>query len=493
MEIFTSSRNIAVKSALSALLLCLSLCGCGQGDGRAPQDGKETSGGMESEALDNAKDAMAEGAENADNAQDAGTEDTGEKEQDGDVPSGMTERKAGVHPADYYVKWAVPKGCVVSDLTLDEINYKLEQAGAGFGLKIVEVDESDYQANLDKSGADIAFIGFDDANVAAAALEAGKYVCLDEFLQGSKLYEAIPEMLWDTVKYQGSIYYVPNEALRNDGVCVIFDTDKIPLEKAEAFDGDIFTLGEYLPDGERLYYDLSGFYFAESFGYVYDKGLLFSEDGSVIGPFEDERCVQWLRTINQWFADSTATGDRNSMDQCAIRLLHALDEAGENTYQYAWKGSACPRLNLSVGIRATSPRKEEAFRFLELVHTDPSYGNLLIFGKERLDSGEALTANWARQLIFGLDTGLLGGSGGFRYFATPEEKKQYYEEHVTASPSLYMNLPEECQELQNIENQYFNQTNITKAEDFEDQLLLFQEELRPVMEKVLEKIAELNQ
>ena len=44
-----------------------------------------------------------------------------------------------------------------------------------------------------------------------------------------------------------------------------------------------------------------------------------------------------------------------------------------------------------------------------------------------------------------------------------------------------------------IENKYFAETDITKANDFENQLLKFQEELGPVMKKTLEKIAELNQ
>ena len=374
MEIFASGRA-AVKRIVLALFLCLSLlCGCGQGSGDAPD--AESSESVKSEGEDNTGD----------------TEDF--------ASSGQPEKKASVHPVDYYVTWAVPRGTGVSALTLDEINYKLEQDGAGYGLKIVEIDESvgksDYQAGLDRSGADIAFIGsdYENANVAVTGLEAGKYICLDEFLKDSKLYEAIPELLWDTVKYQGSIYYIPNEALKNDGICVIFDTEKIPLEKAETFDGDIFSLVEYLPEGERLYYNLGSFNFAEAFGYVFDKGLLFSQDGSVTNPLEDERCVQWLRTLNQWYADGRATSDPRIKEQCAIHFLRDLDEAGENTFKYAWKGSACQRLDQSVGIRSTSKKQEEAFRFLELVHTDPAYGNLLIFGKEALDSGEVPFAKW---------------------------------------------------------------------------------------------------
>lgn len=413
--------------------------------------------------------------------------------------NGVSYSSGRRHPEEYYVKWAVPKGLVgsvVSAQTLDEINYMLEQAGAGYGLKILEIDESDYQANLDQSGADIAFIGWSDShgpNVAVTALEEGKYACLDEFLQDSRLYEAIPEILWDTVKYQGGIYYVPNEVLQNPGICVIFDTDKIPVEKAEAFDGDIFTLAEYLPEGECMYYGLSGFCFAETFGYVYDQGLLLSDDGSATDPFAEERCIQWLRTLNQWYADRRAASGSPLAGQYAIRLIHDYDEAGENTYKYAWKGSACPRLNLSVGIRSDSPKKEEAFRLLELVHTDPDFGNLLVFGKEALDAGGVPTLDWGRQLIFGLDTGLLRGAPGIRHFASIEEKEQYYEEHVTASPSLYMDFPEECLELQAIEKKYFMQKNITRSRNFEEQLLQFQEELRPVMKRALRKIAELNQ
>lgn len=490
MEVLTARRIVAVRGILFALFFSLSLCGCGGGGGNAAGAGKDAGNvgnTNDADSVGDTKDAETE------DTKDAETGDNGSEEN---AVSDLTERKPGRHPEEYYVKWAVPKGArgpVVSDRTLDEINYMLEQAGAGYGLKILEIDESDYQANLDQSGADIAFIGYDfeGTNAAATALKEGKYACLDEFLQDSRLYEAIPEILWDTVRYQGSIYYVPNETLQNPEICVIFDTDKIPVEKAEAFDGDIFTLEEYLPEGECLYCDLSDFSIAETFGYVYDQGLLLSEDGSAVDPFEEERCVRWLRTLSQWYADGRATDDSSLAGQCAILLTRDYGVSGEHTYKYAWKGSACPRLGMSVGIRSDSPKKEEAFRFLELVHTDPAYGNLLVFGKEALDAGGVPPIDGGRWLIFGLDTGLLIGLP--RHFESIEEKKQYYEEHVTASPSLYMDFPEECLELKAIEKKYFVQTNITRSENFEEQLLQFQEELRPVMKRALRKIAELNQ
>lgn len=506
MEVFTSGRlrrAAAARSILFALFFSLSLCGCGTGDGNV-SGGNVSDVGKEISVI-NSKTADNTGDRKDIEAKDAETEGN---ETDEDVPPDLSERRPGRHPAEYYVKWAVPKGYAVSNQTLDEINYMLEQAGAGYGLKILEIDDqadpermeisdSVYQANLDKSGADIAFIGWMSNNsdiTAATVLEEGKYACLDELLQGSGLYEAIPEVLWEAVKYQGAIYYVPNEALRNEGLCVVFNTDKIPLEKAKAFDGDIFTLMEYLPEGERLYYDWGRLSFAETFGYVYDYGkdILLSDDGSVKDPFEEERCLRWFRTINQWYADGRIMGISMRRETCAIQLIHDFDKVGENTYKYVWKGSVFPRLNLSTGIRADSPRKEEALHFLGLLRTDPAYANLLVYGKEALDAeGVPTTSGWGRSLVFGLDTGLLGETG-LRHFASTEEKKQYYEENIIASPSLYMNYPEECSELHAIVDKYFSQTNILQAGNFEEKLLKFQEELRPVMKKVLEKSKELN-
>ena len=84
-------------------------------------------------------------------------------------------------------------------------------------------------------------------------------------------------------------------------------------------------------------------------------------------------------------------------------------------------------------------------------------------------------------------------AGGFRSYASPEEKKKYYDENVIASPSLYMDFPKECQEVKNILYKYFVQPDIMDAPDFEGQLQKFQEEFQPVAEKVIEKIKELNQ
>lgn len=469
----STCKQIRIYLIVLSILSGLWLAGCSRGNSLP----KDTPAPTDSGEVSSEKDPKASPKAEQDHLPQ-------QEELSEELPESLTR-----YPADYYIKWAVPQGYGPSAATLDAINRKLEEDGAGYGLNIVEVGGDQ---PLRKADADIAFTGFDytEANTELRALEDGDFECLDAYLPGSVLYDAMPEILWDSVKYQGSIYYVPNEALQNTGICVLFNTDIIPLEEAMAFDGDIFSLDKYLSQGQSIYYCLDGFRYAEALGYIYDLGLLFSRDGEALNPLEEEVCVQWLRQLNLWYLNGKVMTDEDRRGECALQLIIDYDNEGDNYYKYSWKGSVCRRLNLSVGIRSTSKKKETAFRFLELIHTDPSYANLLVFGKEGMDSPRELRPNWINQLIYGLDTGLACADSNIRHFNTIEEKKQYYREQVIPSPSLHLEMPKECSELNSIILSYMTKTSFLQTRAFEKELARFREELKSPMDIVLNKIRE---
>ena len=120
---------------------------------------------------------------------------------------------------------------------------------------------------------------------------------------------------------------------------------------------------------------------------------------------------------------------------------------------------------------------------MELLHTDSSYAELLLYGKEWLDGKGESRASYASQLIFGLDTGLVPNPRdyGLRHFMTAEEKIRYYEENILPSPALELAHPEACYAMISAEEYY---ARLTFTNDFEELLAEARRKLREPMAKV---------
>ena len=346
---------------------------------------------------------------------------------------------------------------LVSHWTERALNQKLFEDGYPFRIKFLAIKNDDphgltdkeYQEKLFQSGADIAFTGTREAgsgeHFTEEAVLAGKYEPLNAYLEESEIYDMIPKVLWDSTSYRGKVYFFPSEIAQNRGKMLFMLKDSFSEEEAKSFDGDLFAIREYLESGKTLLYRCSGFDFMEAFGYTYYDGVLFGEDGKARDPLQVEECVEWLRLLNEWYQKGQVTKDimRDwdvAYSSSASDVL--LKEGEDKAFIYQWKGYVAPRFSAQTGILSTSEHKKEAFEFLELLRVDPSYGKLLLYGKEGLDEGKQ-SPYLITQFVFGLDTGLVENTreDGIRHFATYQEKLAYYEENTLPSTALYAEFP----------------------------------------------------
>ena len=396
------------------------------------------------------------------------------------------------------IKWAYQTFGVeeISRATVREINKKLKEDGYSFGIQFLPIktlngsnaEERSYQEKLFQSNADIAFTGFysQGEHLVQNAIRAGKYEPLDAFLKNSSYYDQIPEVLWSCASYQNKIYFFPNEIAQDAGVTLYLRKSSFTKEEADAFRGDLLSVEQYFMDGKQFLNCQTDYQFAETFGYSYYMGVLLNEDGKAVNPLEEENCVQWMRLLNK-YQEQVVQSNVADWDFALSRSFPGTDIGDgnhpEDFYTYTWKGFAVPRLNCQTGILASSANKQEAFQFLELLHTDASYAKLLLYGKEALEQGGNLKCSYLSQLIFGLDTGLVNRRQGdsLKYFATAEEKKKYYEEWILPSPALTLKYPEACDAMLPAEEYY---SRLLYTGDFDALLKKAREKSRGYMQQV---------
>lgn len=366
--------------------------------------------------------------------------------QSSSQPESHTQSEHTEHEDSYYIKWAIPDSIGISDKTLYELNDKLEEK-YDIGVRFITLSDTaegaDYQDELRKTDADIAFLGFDDEGTKPCEqlISEGLFEPLDEYLKGSELYDAIPSQLWECSVYNGSTYVIPNETVQDIGVNIVFDLDRIDKEKAVSFNGDITKLPEILGDEGVLGYGISGFDFMSYFGLYYADGRLYSADGSQQDPLENEDALNWLKTVNSLFLSGRATDDINAQwSVCITRDTTPISK--KNIYAYKTKCTIGPRFSATTGILKNSSNKERSFKLLQAVRLDTEIGDLLVYGSEaEIKDGQAFDENgeqidgYVTRLVFGTNTGLLKNGAMLMSFDSFEERKKYYDENVIAFPS----------------------------------------------------------
>lgn len=399
-----------------------------------------------------------------------------------------------------YVTWAVPGNLIrVSDENIQKINNKLTKDGYKFQLKLIRIDDQmgdSYVKALDSCDADIVFTGFewDQRNYVLRDVASGKYEDLTGYIEKSRLKEILPQKLLDAASFNGKIYLLPSETGQDgaDQGLLYKKTTQNGEAVFKEIESDIFKMEEFVSADDRLYYGLKGFEFVRFFGYYYDSvnGIVLTDDGRVINPFNDEKCLRWLYLVNKWYKEGMAP---NPVDgekiktECNFLMINSNDiQKEDGQIIMSFNRELCNRYNCSTAIRKDSDNKENAFKFLELIRTDHEYGNLLIYGKTEED-GEGLGDRYLDKTVFGLDDGLLQVDDGMRHFASSEERNVYYDENIIVSPSVYMDIPIECYELSLIVDKYIPNDSILFHDEFESEFETFKSEYTEAFDRIFKK------
>ena len=141
----------------------------------------------------------------------------------------------------------------------DHINKKLEKDGYPFRIKCIVLGMKGYTQRVKDCRADIIFdgLGFPDStykwSVMHDAILEGKILKLDEFLNGSRLYDFYPEAMWDSIRVDGSIYSIPNTNFYDSSLAVVLKKSAYTEEEIESFDNTLDGLLKLVDSERKLY------------------------------------------------------------------------------------------------------------------------------------------------------------------------------------------------------------------------------------------------
>ena len=303
-----------------------------------------------------------------------------------------TEDVADV-PDENIILWAVP-GSGDYSASEEDVNGQLRKDGYPFRMKIVTIPDDIYCQTVENSDADIIFTGSmfaEDVYYPAYKVvrgETGKYLKLDEYLEGSKLWEHCPQIDWDSVEYKGAHYVVPNYALCGEtGLQIRIKKSSYAEEEIAGFDGTLDTLLPLISKDRKLFYGITEFRWLlfEGINYV-AYTMYYDENGNIRNVMDLDINIRWIRELNRMFREGMAIESSSaeaSADEWSIALTDISDKNRFNEddyYIYTFPGNSNSFYNNSLAIRSTSKNPDMAFKLMELIITDRTYANLMAYG-----------------------------------------------------------------------------------------------------------------
>ena len=369
---------------------------------------------------------------------------------------------------DNTIVWAFPNHSFDGLVTELNINKQLESDGYPFRIKCVFPGElGDFGAMASECEADVVYGGMGCVSQTSAlppvydGIMKGRYLCLDDYLKGSKLLDSIPESLWNSVKVDGKICCIPNVNHPDSCFTVVIKKSDYSPETIASFDGTPEQLFKLLSKEKRMVYAINDFCFLSMYG-IQDTGYgVCYENGVLKNCVELPAADEWYHTINSLHSegkviegttDALMNTDGWSVGLC--RNGNASLFSDEEYAKFIYPAYIGNGFSSAIGIRSDTDKAKMAFDMIQLFFTDPKYGNLIIYGNDvvenngyAVDVSGNLVFSYLKKLYWGIGDGTLRGGDEYYYFANSEERKEFYQKYISEVSMDYMNYPEQIKKI----------------------------------------------
>ncbi len=285
------------------------------------------------------------------------------------------------------------------------------------------------------------------------------------------LWASIPEDIWESTKYDGGFYYVPNYKETGTGYGVMINNKFIEkynwdVSKVTALT-DLEPLLEQVKDDVTIPFNPSSFkvYNYDTFSFITDYAGVRQDDLSeIINIIETDEFKDHIDLMRDWaekgYIPDWLAVDSSSISDClldedgyAITFWNNVPNNEGNFYsQKGHYGTFIPlsevwldsnsALGSCYAINAKSSKAEAAIKFIEALETDRTVGDMAVFGQKDVnytvdsegfiskipDTGYAFST-WA--VASALNVGLTVGESSEKY-----EQYKEFNANVELSPLL---------------------------------------------------------
>ncbi len=251
-------------------------------------------------------------------------------------------------------------------------------------------------------------------------IRKGYFKELDSYLEteeGKKLWDTLEGEEWKQVRMEDDkIYTVPNQYIFADRNFVCFNKKYISKKKADAFSGDISTLGEYISsemkDGlgrDSLHCSTYYWGIADAMGYYEIAGLLGNhETGEIRNPLEVDEIHDIMEllwkcnndgtlytgeeddyTFGKGIAESTEslekTIDSGEYGILIFRDTKVPEKLLKDAYVVELPNYYVRGTQGSFGVAKESEKAEKALGLMQVLYSDAEIANALVLGEEGVD------------------------------------------------------------------------------------------------------------
>ncbi len=411
---------------------------------------------------------------------------------------------------------------ITFDVLKNETGYVVRDKAYPYGAAVRDMMEIGQQVDILYSGMG----GEYDSMV-----ETGMYVPLKKLMQmeeGSKLYEAYPEAVWERVERNDEIYgyTTRNEAVSWYALWANSDmVNNLEIDLKEGYSFyDLERILEQveIPESEKLadkilpIFVSSGAALIRMEGYYnidpqtdVENAIYFKynkENGTwiAVNAAKEDMLIRQWKTVKEyrdkgWFYISYTSEFAELIERENYIFMCGLGRDGaivNDKFNYndsiqdiilgdTWYDANFKLLNSITGIASWSEYKEEAFRLITLLNTEPELSNLIEYGIEGVHytyenniitaltyvvDGENKKSEYPKILTDIGNRNLLLATG-----IEPEKKLEYYKELNTnfpKSPSMLSDIDlsgyeEQLKTISTIYNQYLNNFYLGQYDDVE--------------------------
>ncbi|MDR2534523.1 MAG: ABC transporter substrate-binding protein [Treponema sp.] len=367
---------------------------------------------------------------------------------------------------------------VISDYTQEKIGVRVDIKQAGWG-------DAGQRFNTMINVGEYYDILFTDLGSYNRFVSLGAFADITDILptEGPKLWEYIPDVLWDGVRVKGKIYSIPTYKDSSKTCYYFWDhayVEKYGIDLNEnswAYLDQVFTKIK-AEQGIRFYpftldRNCNPFIFDIFDALAADLNPLGVDladpNRRVVNTLEDPRVVEKFRYLHKWYEQGIINPDANTIDASPRPQIFFMAQAWPSVaYSYAttqgiekydpvkFFGPSYSTASIQGSMNAISVNskyKNEALKFLELVNTDKKLRDMIGYGIEGKHFEYVNNGTAVRRIR--TDWSLVNYQEGTYFIETPEDTVPpgYWEEvrqlNAEAVPSVMLGFMMDIEPVQN--------------------------------------------